>query len=78
MSKFYGQVEGSAQTIATRRGFRDIKSSAQSWDGSVITRLFYDDDGKLNINIQLSDDSSFYGCSYFTGTLDELKAKLKA
>ena len=73
MSKFYGQVEGSAQTIASRRGFRDIKSSVQSYDGSVITRLFYDDDGVLNVNIQVSDDTSFYGRSIFTGTFEEFK-----
>lgn len=76
MSSFYGMVEGASATAASRRGFKDIKSSAQSWNGSVITRLYYNDDGVLQVNIQLADDSSFYGQSYFTGSFQELKEKL--
>ena len=75
MSKLYGQVDGSAKTIASRRGNNEIKVSAQSWEGSVITRLFYDGDD-LKVEISMSDESSFYGYTYFTGTLDELRKKL--
>lgn len=39
MSKFYGTVVVQARTDATRRGGRDIRVCAQSWDGSIITRL---------------------------------------
>lgn len=77
MSKFYGQVEGMAQTVASRRGSKYIKTSAQSWDGSVITRLHYDDDGELYVSIDIDDGSSFYGQCYFYGTLEQLKQKLK-
>lgn len=76
MSRFYGQVEGMAETIATRRGSNFIKSSAQSWDGSVITRLSYDENDVLKIQIELSDKSSFSGgwsIPSFYGTLEELK-----
>lgn len=76
MSKFYGQVQGMGKTNATRRGGRDIKVSAQSWDGSVITRLYYDDNDELIIDIELSDCSSFYGQTHFSGTMEELKNKL--
>lgn len=39
MSKYYGQVEGSAETTASRRGFKSIKASVQSYYGSVIMEL---------------------------------------
>ena len=76
MSKFYGTVVGSANTPATRRGFEDIKVCAQSWEGSVITRMIYDKDGNLIVEIQVSDDSSTYGRTVFYGTLDEFKTAL--
>lgn len=78
MSKFYGQVqvEGFAQTIASRRGSQFIKVSAQSWDGSVITRLHYDDNGKLMVDLQIGDGSSWWGKTVFYGTIEQLKAKL--
>lgn len=75
MSKFYGQVEGSAKTTASRRGNQEIKVSAQSWDGSVITRMFYEGD-ELKVEISISDGSDFYGYTHFCGSLDELKKKL--
>lgn len=76
MSTFYGTVEGMAETCATRRGSDFIRASAQSWDGSVVTRLRYDDNEVLMININLDDDSDCYGSPSlpsFYGTLDELK-----
>lgn len=65
MSKFYGQVQGQAQSIASRRGSQYIRVSAQSWDGSVITRMVYDDDDVLKVQIEIDDGSSMYGQSYF-------------
>ena len=76
MSAFYGTVHGNAKTEATRRGHKDIKVSAQSWNGSVITRLYYNGDD-LNVELQISDDSSTTGYTYFNGTIEELKNKLK-
>ena len=73
MSAFYGTVIGSAPTIATRRGFKDIKVAAQSWDGSVITRMFYDKDGDLIVDLQLSDGSSTCGKTIFYGTFSQLQ-----
>lgn len=71
MSKFYGTVIGAASTDATRRGHRDIKVSAQSWDGSVITRLWYNTNGELMVDLEHSDCSSTYGRTLFSGTMDE-------
>ena len=60
MSKFYGQVFGMSSTEATRRGGSDIKVSAQSYDGSVITKLYYNET-KLMVKIQTDKDSSSTG-----------------
>lgn len=76
MARFYGQTEGRAQTNATRVGDRYIRTSAQSWDGSVITRLNYSDDGLLMVQINIANSSSTYdgdGNPYFYGTLDDLR-----
>lgn len=75
MAKFYGQVEGSAQTIATRRGSDHIRSSVQSWNGSVITSLRYDNQGALVVQIGIANNSSMCADDpiYFFGTLEDLK-----
>lgn len=75
MASFYVQVFGSAQTPATRRGFHDISVSAQSWNGSVITRLWHKDD-TLMVDIQTSDTSSASGYTLFCGSFDEFKRRL--
>lgn len=78
MSKFYGTVSGGAKTEATRRGFDSIKVSAQSWDGSLITRMSYDGGGRLMVQLDKSNEStSCWGKTIFWGTLDELEQKLK-
>ena len=76
MARFYGQVEGQAETRGTRRGNDCIKASVQSWNGSVIVDMNYSTNDKLMIRIQLSDDSDFYGTTYFIGTFEELKKRL--
>lgn len=75
MSKFYGQVSGQAETTATRRGSKDIKVSAQSWDGSIQTRLYYNDKDELMVDLTYSDGSDFYGYRLFYGTFKELLKK---
>lgn len=77
MSKFYGTVSGGARTEATRRGFDSIKVSAQSWDGSLITHMRYGHEGQLLVDLSVyNGSSSCYGTTIFSGTLDELKARL--
>lgn len=77
MAVFYGQVQGSADTSASRRGSNasGISASVQSWHGSVITSLHYDDD-KLMVDVYTDDGSSFLGRLLFSGTFDEFKEKL--
>ena len=77
MAKFYGQVSNGINTVASRRGFSSIRTSAQSYDGSIVTTLRYNDEGKLIVNIEIADFSTMYGDSVFYGTIDELKEKLK-
>ena len=77
MSAFYGTVVGSANTAATRRGFKDIKVAAQSWDGSVITRLHYNNEDELIVDLQISDGSDTTGKTIFYGTISELKKRMK-
>jgi hypothetical protein len=77
MSTFYGQVDGHANTVASRRGTDYIKSSAQSYDGSVITKLNYDSQDVLMVTISLAKGSDFYGDTrelpYFYGTFEQLQ-----
>lgn len=79
MSKFYGQVEGQSSTCGTRRGNKYIKCSAQSYDGSVITELSYNENEELVVEIGVSDKSSFsVDKRLFKGTMKELITKLRA
>lgn len=75
MSKLYGSIQGS-RGAATRTGGSLMKSSVQSYDGSVITYMSYDKDN-LMVEICVSDYSSSYGSRIFYGTFDEYVAKLK-
>ena len=76
MSAFYETIIGCAQTPATRRGHNEIKVAAQSWNGSVSTRLYYEGD-ELMVDLQIAEGSSVYGYTVFNGTLDELKSRLE-
>lgn len=78
MSTFYGSLRGNRGT-ATRCGSRNsgIKVSAQSWNGSVVTELSYNDQDELMVDISVSDASSSYGNRIFYGTFEEYVKKLK-
>ena len=76
MAKFYGSIQGS-RGAATRTGGSLMKSSVQSYDGSVITYMSYDED-KLMVEVCVSNESSAYGRRIFYGTFEEYIAKLEA
>ena len=76
MSKFYGSIQGS-RGAATRCGYSRIKTSAQSWDGSVITELSYNNDDQLMVDISIDEGSSAYGHRVWYGTMEEFVAQLK-
>ena len=77
MAAFFGQVNGGRGT-ATRIGHRNIRTSAQSYDGSIQTELTYNDEGKLMVDVRTDDYSTSYGRRIFYGTFEEFVAKLKA
>ena len=56
MAKFYGQVNGGRGTV-TRLGYRNIRTSAQSYDGSIQTELTYNDEG--NIDDSCDEDTQY-------------------
>lgn len=76
MSTFYGTLQGS-RGPATRCGTRNsgIKVAAQSYDGSVITSLRYNENERLMVRIELNKSSVCYGgwdMPDWYGTFDEL------
>ena len=78
MAKFYGSIQGN-RGAATRMGHQSIKASVQSYDGSVITELSYNDEGQLLVDVSVAkDESSAYGQRLFLGTMDEFIKKLTA
>ena len=59
MAKFFGTVQG-GRGKATRLGHSDLKATAQSYDGSIVTQL-YEEDGVTFASIYVSPDSTQVG-----------------
>ena len=80
MSKLYGSLQG-CRGEATRCGSKSsgVRASVQSWNGSLVSYMDLDDNGNPVITLKASKGSSGYGSeTIFSGSLEELKAKLKA
>ena len=79
MSKFFGQTlgytkNGSSRTIASRTGSEGIRSSVQSWEGSLSAELYYSKHDELQVLLEYSKDSTFYGSEIlFNGSFEKLK-----
>ena len=71
MSRFYGSVIGNTKTNGTRRGHQNIKVSAQSWNGSLITCLYYEDN-TLMCELEHNEGSNTSGNNIYKGSLDNL------
>lgn len=81
MSTFYGTLHGQASPV-TRTGsmYSGIQVAAQSWKGSVIVGLSYQEhseDNPLIVQINMSNGSSDYGREVWRGTFEELKSVLE-
>lgn len=82
MATFYGQVFGNGRTSATRSGTYDsgLRTSAQSFKGSVIVELTQpeDEDGnrELMVEVQVNSNTASRGKSLFYGTLEEFCKRL--
>lgn len=71
MSAFNGTVVGDRQqTDATRRGFKRIKAAAQSWDGSLISELWYEK-GKLMLRLSYCLTSGTCGDTLYSGAFSD-------
>ena len=80
MSALYGSLQG-CRGEATRTGSKNsgIRASVQSWNGSLVSYMDLDENEKPVITLKTSERSSGYGEEViFRGSLEELKAKLKA
>ena len=80
MSKLYGALQG-CRGEATRCGSKSsgVRARVQSWQGSLLRYMDLDDNENPIITLKTSEGSSSYGNeTIFTGSLEELKAKLKA
>ncbi len=80
MSVLYCSIQG-CRGEATRCGSKSsgVRASVQSWTCSLVSYMDLDDNGNPVITLKTSDCSSSYGSeTIFSGSLEELKAKLKA
>lgn len=81
MAKFYGLVKGYNNTgsrgSVTRLGSTGIKAAAQSYNGSVITELSYNEEGKLAVAIYTSEASDSCGSLEWSGTFEDFKKQLR-
>lgn len=80
MSALYGTCVG-MRGMATRLGSRasGIKVSAQSYQGSLITRMDLNENDKPIVRLDITDDSDSSGWGsneVFEGSLEELKQLL--
>lgn len=78
MSRFYGMLSGSGSGRSTRTGTTNtgIRASAQTKKGSLIACAF-DCYGSDTFSLEISEATSHYGRTVFTGTLDELTKLLE-
>ena len=78
MANFYATINADlSRTLATRRGSKYITTSTQSYNGSIITRMYYNEQDKLMIEIETTETSnSCYGENRYRGTFNQLKELL--
>ena len=75
MAKFYGSIQGN-RGAATRMGNSSIKSSVQSYNGSLISYMSYVGD-KLMLELCVSEGSASSGKTIFYGTFEEFVNKFE-
>ena len=75
MAKFYGSLQGNKGAV-TRMGSSCIKSSVQSWDGSLISCMSYNGD-KLMLELSVSKGRASCGKTIFYGTFEEFVNKFE-
>ena len=79
MAKTYMTGWGMRGARTARGGKDGVHAAVQSYDGSIITQNWYDEDGTLKVRVGTCDGSSCYSdwnSNDFTGTFEEFKALL--
>lgn len=78
MASFYATINADlSRTLATRRGSKYITTSTQSYNGSIITRMYYNEQDKLMIEIETTETSnSCYGENRYRGTFNQFEELL--
>ena len=80
MAKTYCTCIGMRGERTARGGNDGCRASVQAYDGSIITRSWYDDDGTLRVRVGTNDGSSCctdWNSEDFNGTFQEFKDLLK-
>lgn len=78
MAKTYCRCQGMRGAATRRGGNGGVHVSAQSYDGSVIVRNWYNEKNDLVVEIGTNDGSSCYiGNESFRGSIDEFNALLR-
>jgi len=80
MALTYTTCIGSRGERTARGGKDGCRASVQAWDGSIITRNWYDEDGTLRVRVGTNDGSSCcsdWNSNDFSGTFEEFKVLLK-
>lgn len=73
MSRFYGQIVSNRKP-ATKCGYDFIKTSSQSYDGSIICELTYDQNDKLQVYLGSNEgSSSFSSKKLYQGSFEDLQ-----
>lgn len=75
MSKLYATINphNDKGTVANRRAFHAVTTSARSWSGSIVVTL--SETGFVQVSIPNGSESSHSG-AYWCGTIAELRTKL--
>ena len=78
MAKYYGTVKGRASSLATREGSDMIRTSAQSWDGSVVIELDHDARGELRVAVGCMEGSEkSFKCPTWEGSFKDFEKLLQ-
>ena len=77
MASFYATINADlSRTLATKRGSKYIKTSTQSYNGSIITTMYYNEQNQLMIELETTETSSCYGENRYRGTFTQLEELL--
>lgn len=79
MAKTYCTCIGMRGERTARGGYDGCRASVQSYDGSVVIRNWYDEDGTLKVRVGTNDGSSCctdWNSDDFQGTFEDFKKLL--